>query len=71
MPLQFIRDDIFTIRVDAIVNAVTAKPILESSIGSAIFDATEAPQLKEAYNQIRRCKIGQAVITDGYELLSR
>lgn len=71
MPLQFIRDDIVRIRADAIVNVVNVKHIQEGSIGRTLSDSTETLQFKEVYDRIRQCKVGQAVITDGYKLASK
>ncbi len=68
MPLTIIRNDITKVYADAIVNA--ANPQLEQGGGvcGAIFKAAGADKLKAACKRIGVCKIGEAVITDGFDL---
>ena len=68
MPLDIIRNDITKVYADAIVNA--ANPQLEQGGGvcGAIFQAAGAEKLREACKKIGGCKVGEAVITCGFDL---
>ena len=66
MPLLISRNDITKIDVDAIVNASNTQLKMGGGVSGAIFKAAGA-QLQEACNKLAPIKIGQAVITDGFE----
>jgi O-acetyl-ADP-ribose deacetylase (regulator of RNase III)/transcriptional regulator with XRE-family HTH domain len=63
-----VRNDITKMKVDAIVNA--ANPALQRGGGvcGAIFSAAGAKELQAACNKIGGCKVGEAVITPGFNL---
>jgi O-acetyl-ADP-ribose deacetylase (regulator of RNase III) len=68
MPLDIIRGDIAKIQADAIVN--TANTALQKSGGvcGAIFKAAGAGDLQRSCDKVGRCKIGSAVVTEGFKL---
>jgi len=71
MPLQIIRNDLTKMSVDAIVNA--ANPNLKKGGGvcGAIFDAAGSDFLQTACDNIGGCAVGEAVITQGFQLSAR
>ncbi|MFK9095068.1 macro domain-containing protein [Bacillus salipaludis] len=68
MPLEIVRHDITKMKVDAIVNAANTALKIGGGVCGAIFRAAGANELQEACNQIGPCKVGEAVITDGFKL---
>ena len=68
MPLEIVRNDITKMTVDAIVNAANPSLKMGGGVCGAIFRAAGARKLQEACNQIGGCKVGDAVITDGFQL---
>ncbi|WP_066062164.1 macro domain-containing protein [Neobacillus soli] len=68
MPLEIVRQDITKMKVDAIVNAANTSLKMGGGVCGAIFHAAGANELQEACNQIGECKVGEAVITDGFKL---
>jgi O-acetyl-ADP-ribose deacetylase (regulator of RNase III) len=71
MPLEIVRNDITKMKVDAVVNAANASLKMGGGVCGAIFRAAGASELQEACNQIGSCKVGEAVITDGFQLDAR
>jgi O-acetyl-ADP-ribose deacetylase (regulator of RNase III)/transcriptional regulator with XRE-family HTH domain len=71
MPLEIVRHDITKMKVDAIVNAANTSLKMGGGVCGAIFRAAGASALQEACDQIGECKVGEAVITDGFQLDAR
>lgn len=71
MPLQLIRNDITKMSVDAIVNAANTRLQMGGGVCGAIFHAAGAKQLQAECNAIGKCNVGEAVITQGYNLPAR
>lgn len=71
MPLLLVRNDITEMKVDAIVNA--ADPYLKEGGGvcGAIFSKAGRERLKEACDSLSPIKVGEAVITSGFDLKSK
>ena len=68
MPLEIVRNDITVMKVDAIVNAANTALKMGGGVCGAIFRAAGADELQEACDQISGCKVGEAVMTDGFKL---
>ncbi|MFZ7942650.1 macro domain-containing protein [Neobacillus sp. 19] len=68
MPLEIVRHDLTKMKVDAIVNAANTSLKMGGGVCGAIFRAAGTSKLQEACNQIGECKVGEAVITDGFQL---
>lgn len=68
MPLEIVRNDLTKMKVDAIVNAANTGLQMGGGVCGAIFRAAGASELQNACDQIGGCKVGEAVITDGFKL---
>lgn len=68
MPFQIVRNDITKMKVDAIVNAANSALQMGGGVCGAIFRAAGPNDLQKACNQIGQCAVGEAVITDGFNL---
>ncbi|MBP3951934.1 macro domain-containing protein [Bacillus suaedae] len=68
MPLEMVRHDLTKMKVDAILNAANPELKMGGGVCGAIFQAAGAQELKRACDAIGGCPIGQAVITDGFQL---
>ena len=68
MPLEIVRNDITKMKVDSVVNAANTSLKMGGGVCGAIFRAAGAIELQEACDKIGGCKVGEAVITDGYNL---
>ncbi|SOC34928.1 macro domain-containing protein [Ureibacillus acetophenoni] len=68
MPLNIVRNDITKMKVDAIVNAANSALRMGGGVCGAIFRAAGAEQLQKACNEIGECAVGEAVITDAFNL---
>ncbi len=71
MPLNIIRDDITKLTVDAIVNAANERLLAGGGVCGAIFKAAGEDILQKACNEIGHCGIGEAVITNGFNLKAK
>jgi O-acetyl-ADP-ribose deacetylase (regulator of RNase III) len=68
MPFQIIRNDITKMSVDIIVNAANTRLKRGGGVCGAIFAAAGADELQEECDRIGYCPVGEAVITEGYQL---
>jgi len=71
MPLELIRQDITKMQVDAIVNAANTALQMGGGVCGAIFRAAGASELQKACAKIGGCKVGEAVMTEGYQLAAK
>lgn len=68
MPFQIVHNDITKMETDAIVNAANSRLLMGGGVCGAIFSAAGPRKLQKACNQYGYCKIGGAVITEGFDL---
>lgn len=68
MPFQIVRNDIATMKVDAIVNAANSQLAMGGGVCGAIFKGAGARRMKRACNEIGSCQTGRAVYTPGFDL---
>ncbi|MDD2301233.1 MAG: macro domain-containing protein [Bacillota bacterium] len=68
MPLEIMRNDITKLQVDAIVNAANSHLRQGGGVCGAIFAAAGPDRMQAACDRIGYCAIGDAVITDGFDL---
>ncbi|WP_326910181.1 macro domain-containing protein [Sedimentibacter sp. MB31-C6] len=68
MPFEIIRNDITKMNVDAIVNAANTALKMGGGVCGAIFNAAGYEALQIECDAIGGCKVGEAVITKGYNL---
>ena len=68
MPFTIIRNDITTMRVDAIVNAANNDLLMGGGVCGAIFSAAGADKLQDACDRLAPVRTGGAAITPGFGL---
>lgn len=71
LPLEIVRNDITKMPVDIIVNAANISLQMGGGVCGAIFQAAGAEKLQKACNEIGECPVGEAVITDGFQLQAK
>ena len=71
MPFNIIQGDITRIAVDVIVNAANTSLQMGGGVCGAIFDAAGADKLQAACDNLAPIKTGEAVITQGFQLLAK
>lgn len=70
MPFTIVRNDITSMRVDAIVNTANPKPVIGSGVDAGIHRAA-GPELLTARRRIGRIGVGEAAITPGFALQAK
>lgn len=68
MPFEIIRNDITKMKVDAVVNAANISLQQGGGVCGAIFEAAGSRLLQKACDEIGGCKVGEAIITKGFNL---
>lgn len=68
MPFEIIRNDITRMNTDAIVNAANSRLLEGGGVCGAIFRAAGSRQMTEACKRTGSCAVGEAVMTEGFNL---
>lgn len=71
MPFTIVRQDITKMKVDAIVNAANSALQMGGGVCGAIFQAAGPAELKTACNKLAPIQTGEAVITPGFQLVTK
>lgn len=67
MPYEIVRNDITNMKVDAIVNTASPKPLIGFGVDSGIHKKA-GPKLLAARKAVGKLAVGQAAITPGFDL---
>ena len=70
MPFKIVENDIVYMQTDAIVNAANSDLQMGGGVCGAIFSAAGSNELQKACDKIGHCDTGDAVITEGFNLLA-
>ncbi len=68
MAIRYIRADITTLKVDAIVNSANPFPVIGAGCDSAIYAAAGKEQLLKERKKIGTIEVGDAMATNGFDL---
>ncbi|MBT2724470.1 macro domain-containing protein [Bacillus sp. ISL-46] len=68
MPLEIVRHDLTKMKVDAVVNAANTSLKMGGGVCGAIFRAAGVNELQEACDKMGECRVGEAVLTDGFNM---
>ena len=68
MAIRYVRADITTLKVDAIVNSANPFPIIGSGCDSAIYEAAGEERLLKERKKIGTIEVGDAMATSGFDL---
>ena len=68
MAIRYVRADITTLKIDAIVNSANPLPVIGSGCDSAIYEAAGAERLLKERKKIGTIEIGDAMATSGFDL---
>ncbi|MBQ6479024.1 MAG: macro domain-containing protein [Erysipelotrichaceae bacterium] len=68
MAIKYVRADITTLKVDAIVNSANPLPIIGGGVDSAIYKAAGAERLLAERKKIGAIDVGDARVTSGFDL---
>lgn len=71
MPFLIVRNDITKVDADAIVNPSNVDLLEGSGTSRAVFLSAGERKLARACRNIRKCKVGEAVITDAFDLSAK
>ncbi len=71
MPFLIVRNDITKVDADAIVNPSNVDLFEESGTSRAVFLSAGERKLARACRKIKKCKVGEAVITDAFDLSAK
>ena len=71
LTIEIIKGNIVDCDTEAIVNAVNEDLIGGSGVCGAIFEEAGYEEMQEACDKIGHCDIGEAVITDGFNLKAK
>ena len=68
MAIKYVRADITTLKVDAIVNSANPLPVVGAGCDSAIYKAVGKQRLLSQRKKIGSIDVGDAVVTSGFDL---
>ena len=68
--IEIILKDIITLNVDAIINSANSSMMKDSGLCGAIFQGA-GKELEVECSKYSKLEIGEAILTDGYNLLSK
>lgn len=71
MSFKVIHGDVTKMKTDAVVNAANSQLVRGGGVCGAIFAAADSAELDEECRKLSPCPVGEAVITNGYNLPAR